>query len=71
LAATWLLLSTWLVLFEDVSVVIHGCLLYVSFLGVLELCSAFGLKLPDRGRLDVAIVGGFVGWSFGLAMYLT
>lgn len=69
LLVTWLCLGAWLWFVVNVEPVIYYSLLYISFLGVVELGSGFGLELPNRRWLNLTIGIGFVGWVFSLLIY--
>lgn len=71
LILTWSCLGAWLWFVVDVESMIYYTLLYVSFLGVVELGSGFGLELPDRRWLNLMIGGGFVGWMLSLLAYFS
>lgn len=46
-------------------------ILYVSFLGLLELATALDLRLPAPRWLNLVITLGFVGWIGSLIMYFS
>lgn len=71
LAAIWCAVSGWFWFVYDGRLTIYYSLLYISFLGVVELGSGFGLQLPKRKWLNLAIVAGFVGWVASLFMYFS
>lgn len=72
LTLVWACLSVWFWGFggEGVHVSVYASLLYISFLGVVELGSALGLHLPDRRFLNLTIAAGFGGWALSLSVYL-
>jgi hypothetical protein len=65
----WISLGVLLWYFGTPNPWIFCSLLYVSFLGMVELSSGFGLSLPDQQSLDLAIGLGFVGWLVSVAVY--
>jgi len=48
---------------------IYYTLMYVSFLGVVELASPHELRPPLRRWLNVTVAIGFLGWVVSLLVY--
>jgi hypothetical protein len=69
LALVWAGLTTWIWFTDIVDVTVYYSLLYVSFLGVVELSSAFDFRLPDRRWLKLTIATGFGAWMLALYAY--
>ena len=70
LILVWTCLGIFLWALGVEEVAVYFSLLYVSFLGVVELGSALGLSLPNRRLVDLTIAVGFGGWILSLAVYL-
>lgn len=69
LALVWACLTAWVWVTDIVDVSVYYSLLYVSFLGVVELGSAFDLRLPNRRWLKLTIATGFGAWMLTLYAY--
>lgn len=69
LALVWSGLTLWVWFTDIVDVSVYYSLLYVSFLGVVELSSAFDLRLPNRRWLNLTIATGFGAWMLTLFAY--
>jgi len=70
LILVWACLGVWFWAVGGTHVSVYASLLYVSFLGVVELGSALGLQLPNRRLLNLTVAVGFGGWALGLSAYL-
>jgi hypothetical protein len=66
----WACLGAWFWRFGGTYLSVYASLLYVSFLGVVELGSALGLQLPNRELLNLTIAIGFGGWMLSLVVYI-
>ncbi|MEF8825360.1 MAG: hypothetical protein V5A27_03320 [Halapricum sp.] len=70
LILVWTCLGVWFWGFGGAHASVYASLLYVSFLGVVELGSALGLQLPNRRLLNLTIAAGFGGWVLSISVYL-
>lgn len=72
-----LLISVWLCMtilfwyFGDFGFLKYYILLYVSFLGSLEIAFSLDLRLPPQKWLTLIVAIGFLGWILSLLAYFT
>lgn len=66
LLSVWTLLALVLYAYDSFSIPLYYVLMYLAFLLVLELGSAYILELRTKRWLYVAIGAGFVGWVVAL-----
>lgn len=69
LISVWVCVAVLLWSFSEFEFLLYYMLLYVSFLGVLELASSLDLRLPSQKWLNFAVAFGFFGWVFSLILY--
>jgi len=69
LALTWVSVGVALRAVGITGLAIYYILMYVSFLGVVELASPHELRPPLQRWLNLTVAIGFLGWLLSLFFY--
>lgn len=71
LISVWVCVAVLLWYFNNFGFLMYYMLMYVSFLGILELASSFDFRLPSRKWLNFVVAIGFLGWILSLIVYFS
>lgn len=71
LISVWVCVAVLLWYFNNFEFTMYYMLMYVSFLGILELASSFDFRLPSRKWLNFVVAIGFLGWILSLIVYFS
>lgn len=63
LLGVWIVIGVLLSAYDSFTIPLYYILIYLAFLLLLELGSAYLLRLRNRKWLNVLIGIGFIGWS--------